>query len=87
MAMGPALRCRAAIEVKLSAAHKANEVSRRLATIPGVGPVTALTLAIEIDPAAFESGRHLAAWADWRGFCLWQHTHEQRRYNRRCCAA
>jgi transposase len=52
-----------AIEVKLSAAHKANEVSQRLATIPGVGPVTALTLAIEIDPAAFESGRHLAAWA------------------------
>jgi transposase len=28
-----------------------------------VGPITALTLAIEIDPAAFESGRHLAAWA------------------------
>ena len=53
----------AAIEVTLSAAHKANEVSQRLATIPGVGPVTALTLAIEIDPAAFESGRHLAAWA------------------------
>ena len=52
-----------AIEVKLSAAHKANAVSQRLATIPGVGPVTALTLAIEIDPAAFELGRHLAAWA------------------------
>lgn len=51
------------IEVKLAAAHKANAVSQRLATIPGVGPVTALTLAIEIDPAAFESGRHLAAWA------------------------
>jgi transposase len=51
------------IEVKLTAVHKANEVSQRLATIPGVGPVTALTLAIEIDPAAFESGRHLAAWA------------------------
>ena len=51
------------IEVKLTAAHKANTVSRRLATIPGVGPVTALTLAIEIDPAAFELGRHLAAWA------------------------
>ena len=30
----------------------------------GVGPVTALTLAIEVDPAgAFKSGRHLAAWA------------------------
>ena len=51
------------LDVKLTAAHKANEVSQRLATIPGVGPVTALTLAIEIDPEAFESGRHLAAWA------------------------
>jgi transposase len=51
------------IEVKLTAAHKANAVSQRLATIPGVGPVTALTLAIEIDPGVFESGRHLAAWA------------------------
>ena len=50
------------LEVKLTAAHKANPVSQRLATIPGVGPVIALTLAIEIDPAAFESGRHLAAW-------------------------
>ena len=35
----------------------------RLASIPGVGPITALTLATEIDPTAFESGRHLAAWA------------------------
>jgi transposase len=50
------------IDVKLNAAHKASEVSIRLATIPGVGPVIALTLATEIDPAAFESGRHLAAW-------------------------
>ena len=47
------------IEIKLIAAHKANPVSQRLATIPGVGPITALTLAIEIDPIAFESGRHL----------------------------
>jgi transposase len=39
------------------------ELSQRLVTIPGVGPVTALTLAVEIDPAMFESGRHLAAWA------------------------
>ena len=66
------------LDAKLTAAHKANEVSQRLATsaagafrhigslrdpIPGVGPITALTLAIEIDPMAFESGRHLAAWA------------------------
>jgi transposase len=51
------------LDAKLATAHKANEVSQRLASIPGVGPVTALTLAIEIDPRAFESGRHLAAWA------------------------
>jgi transposase len=51
------------LDAKLATAHKTNEVSQRLATIPGVGPVTALTLAIEIDPEAFESGRHLAAWA------------------------
>ena len=29
------------IDAKLSAAHKANEVSQRLSTIPGLGPVTA----------------------------------------------
>ena len=50
------------IEVKLTAAHKANALSQRLATIPGVGRIIALTLAIEVDPMAFESGRHLAAW-------------------------
>ena len=33
-----------------------------LATIPGIGPIIALTLAVEIDPKAFQSGRHLAAW-------------------------
>jgi hypothetical protein len=42
--------------------HKANPLSQRLATIPGIGVIIALTLAIEIDPAAFKSGRHLAAW-------------------------
>jgi transposase len=51
------------IDAKLTAAHNANPISQRLATIPGVGPVTALTLAVEVDPASFESGRHLAAWA------------------------
>ena len=53
----------AELDARLNAAHKANPVSQRLATIPGVGPITALTLAIEIDAAQFESGRHLAAWA------------------------
>jgi len=52
----------AELDAKLHATHKAHPVSQRLATIPGVGPITALTLAIEIDAAQFESGRHLAAW-------------------------
>src|SRR5271157_1467627 len=52
----------AELEVKLTAMHKANPLSQRLATIPGVGVIIALTLTIEIDPAAFKSGRHLAAW-------------------------
>jgi transposase len=50
------------IEVQLMAMHKANPLSQRLATIPGIGVIIALTLAIEVDPAAFQSGRHLAAW-------------------------
>ena len=50
------------IETKLTAMHKANAISQLLATIPGIGPIIALTLAIEVDPAAFQSGRHLAAW-------------------------
>jgi transposase len=51
------------IDGRLTAMHKANKVSQRLATIPGVGPITALTLALAVDPKAFESGRHFAAWA------------------------
>jgi transposase len=51
------------VDAKLNTAHKANELSQRLVAIPGVGPIIALTLAAEIDPTMFESGRHLAAWA------------------------
>lgn len=53
----------AAIEAEILAWHRASEVSRRLATIPGVGPLTASALTATIaDPAAFRSGRDLAAW-------------------------
>ena len=38
------------IEVKLTATHKANSLSQRLATIPGVGRIIALTFAAEVDP-------------------------------------
>jgi transposase len=42
--------------------HHANELSQMLATAPGIGPIIALTFAIEVDVSAFETGRHLAAW-------------------------
>jgi transposase len=50
------------IETKLIAMHRTHAISQLLATIPGIGPIIALTLAIEVDPKAFQSGRHLAAW-------------------------
>src|SRR3954452_10275050 len=50
------------LEAKLLAMHRANAISQLLATIPGIGPIIALTLAVEVDPKAFQSGRHLAAW-------------------------
>ena len=43
--------------------HRSNEASRRLETIPGIGPITATALAATItDPSVFKSGRELAAW-------------------------
>ena len=42
--------------------HKANPVSRRLAAIPGIGPIAALNLALRVDAAQFKSARHFAAW-------------------------
>jgi transposase len=52
-----------AIEVKLRAWHRANADSRRLAQIPGVGPIGATTLVMKTpDPRVFASGRHFAAW-------------------------
>lgn len=52
-----------AIEIKLLRWHRANEASRRLAQIPGVGPVIASLLVMKTaDPKAFRSGRQFAAW-------------------------
>ncbi len=51
------------LEKKLMAWHRANEASRRLATIPGVGVITATALVATIgDASQFHSGRQLAAW-------------------------
>jgi transposase len=52
-----------AIEAKLMAWHRANATSRRLAQIPGVGPIGATALVMKVpDPRLFPSGRHFAAW-------------------------
>lgn len=52
-----------AIEAKLRAWHRANAMSRRLAEIPGVGPVIAAALVMKVsDPGVFRSGRLFAAW-------------------------
>ncbi len=50
-------------EKRIHAWHRSSEVSQRLETIPGIGPITASALAASItDPALFKSGRELAAW-------------------------
>jgi transposase len=51
------------IDAKLMAWHRADECSRRLAQIPGVGPVGAILLRMKTpDPELFRSGRQFAAW-------------------------
>jgi len=43
--------------------HRSNELSRRLETIPGIGPIGATALAASVtDPGQFRSGREFAAW-------------------------
>jgi len=43
--------------------HRADECSRRLAKIPGVGPIGAVLLKMKTPEAElFRSGRHFAAW-------------------------
>jgi transposase len=52
----------AEVDRRLNARHKSNELSQRLATIPGIGPIIALTLSLGVDFSQFESGRHFSAW-------------------------
>lgn len=52
-----------ALDAKIAAAVKADSTARRLTSIPGVGPIIAATVRATIqDPAAFRTGRNLAAW-------------------------
>jgi transposase len=50
------------LERRMKQQHKANAISQMLAEVPGIGPITALSLALTIDPGRFTSGRHFAAW-------------------------
>jgi len=51
------------LERAILAWHKGNETSRRLATVPGLGPLGASAIAATVgDARQFRSGRHFAAW-------------------------
>lgn len=51
------------IEAQLAKWHRQSEVSRRLATVPGVGIMGATAVAATAtDPSLFRSGREFAAW-------------------------
>jgi transposase len=51
------------LEVQIQVWHRANADSRRLAEIPGIGPLTASALVASIgDARNFDNGRQLAAW-------------------------
>ena len=51
------------VETRLMAWHRADECSRRLAQIPGVGPIGASLLMMKTPaPELFRSGRDFAAW-------------------------
>ena len=51
------------IETEIVARHRACAASRRLATIPGIGPIIASALVAAVpDASVFASGRQFAAW-------------------------
>jgi transposase len=51
------------IELLIKQWHRANEASRRLEKVPGIGPITASALVATIgDARNFDNGRQLAAW-------------------------
>jgi transposase len=50
-------------EKQIMAWHRASAASQRLATIPGIGPITASAIAAAVpDATLFRSGRQFAAW-------------------------
>jgi transposase len=60
VALKPKLR---KLEAELLAWHRHNELSRRLAEIPSIGPIGAVLLPMKVpNPHAFRCGRDFAAW-------------------------
>jgi transposase len=52
-----------AVEAEIIASHQASETSKRLACVPGIGPLTAsASVAAVGDARQFRSARHFAAW-------------------------
>jgi transposase len=48
---------------RIAACHRSSDMSRRLAEIPGIGPLVATALVATVpDPRAFASARNFAAW-------------------------
>ncbi|WP_373321439.1 transposase, partial [Komagataeibacter europaeus] len=55
------------IEKQIVAEHRASSVSRRLAGIPGIGPITASAIVAAVpDASTFRSDRQFAAWPGLR---------------------
>ena len=53
----------AKLDKAILAAHRNDDVSIRLATVPGIGPIIATCLSASVtDPKLFEGGREFAAW-------------------------
>src|SRR5690242_5091556 len=51
------------IEARLMGWHKRNELSRRLAEVPGIGPIGATLTVMKVpNPQAFSRGRDFSAW-------------------------
>jgi transposase len=51
------------LEEQIQSWHQQSDASRRLAQVPGIGPITASALVASIgDAKSFENGRQLAAW-------------------------
>ena len=51
------------LEAQIDVWHRGNDASRKLAKIPGIGPLTASALSASIgDANSFRNGRELAAW-------------------------